>query len=69
MSASRETADASKCDKETNSGTVNTQTPTPDQGKEGRGNNSGNRRGGQILSRNELVQLHTVHRYFKGGVQ
>ena len=66
MSASRETANASKDDEEADAGAGTTQTPTSVQGEEGREMNAGKISGNKILRIMELVQLHTVHIDFKG---
>ena len=58
MSGSIETADSIKDDKVTN--------PTLDKGGWVKEMETGNRRGNQSRRRTELVQLHTVNRYFKG---
>ena len=66
MSASGETYKASKDDKETNSMEGTIQTPTPNQGEEGKEKNTGNRRVSHRYKRAGLVQIHTAYKYFKG---
>ena len=50
-------------DEETNAGTVTMQTPTPNEGEEGKETNIVNIRVRQRHMRTKQVQLHTVHRY------
>ena len=67
MSSFGETDKSSKDEGEKNTGTGTVNNTTPNQSEEGKGNNTENIKGIQRHRRTELVQLHTAHRYFKGG--
>ena len=65
MSASGDTSEENRDNKETNVGTGTTQNPTTDKYEVGRAKNLGNRRGRQRLRSIERVQLHIWHKYLR----